>query len=679
MLQKYGDSNYIKREKFILYNDCRVLIKSKIMQATKYIFLPICLLLATGVFAQTAPAIQWQKCLGGIYDDQGLSFQQTADGGYIIAGTSISNDGDVSGNHINQYNTAGSYDYWIVKLGASQNIQWQKSLGGSNTEVAWSVQQTADGGYVVAGYSDSNDGDVTGWHGFAYDDWIVKLDASGNIQWQKILGGTNGDNAFSLQQTADGGYIVAGGSSSNDGDVSGNHPDAFHDNSNDAWVVKLDASGNIQWQKSLGGSGNDNAQSICQTVDGGYIVAGYSTSDDGDVSGNHNNINDAVGDAWVVKLEASGNIVWQKCLGGSANDFAKSIRQTADGGYIVAGGTTSNDGDVSNYHGAYANVGDAWVVKLDASGNIQWQKCLGGTYDEVANSIQQTADGGFIVAGFSNSNDGDVSGRHGYYNDAWVVKLTITGEMEWQKCLGGTYDEGASSIQQTADGGYIVAGSSDSNNDGDVSGNHGYPFGTSDYWIVKLDADIALPLRLLSFTGILENNATKLNWQSTNEINTKDFIVERSANAINFSAIGKVNAQTSSAITHSYHYTDNAPLPGTSFYRLKMEDKDDRFTYSSVIRINQEVRSEINITPNPVSNYTTISFKLLQKQKILISIYDMAGRMVKILANAELQAGTHERSWDTKDEKGNAVSAGIYFLKIQSVNYSETRKLVVVK
>ena len=212
------------------------------------------------------------------------------------------------------------------------------------------------------------------------------------VPWRKQ------DESHSIQQTADGGYVVAGYANSNDGDVSGNHGDF------DYWIVKLDQSGNLVWQKCLGGSNKEEAWSIRQTADGGYVVAGRTYSNDGDVRGNHGD-----GDYWVVKLDASGNLVWQKCLGGSNNDEARSIQQTADGGYVVAGHTNSNDGDVRGNHGD----DDYWVVKLDASGNLVWQKCLGGSKDEYAQSVQQTADGGYVVAGYTYSNDGDVSGNHG--------------------------------------------------------------------------------------------------------------------------------------------------------------------------------------------------------------------------------------------------------------------------
>jgi hypothetical protein len=401
--------------------------------------------------------IQWQKCLGGSASEFAISIQQTTDGGYITAGTTGSTDGDVSGNN-------GIADAWVVKLDSSGNIQWQKCLGGSGYDSANSIQQTTDGGYIITGMTESTDGDVSGNNG-SIDAWVVKLDSSGNIQWQKCLGGSGDDTADSIQQTTDGGYIVAGATMSTDGDVSGNNGSA------DAWVVKLDSSGNIQWQKCLGGSDDDQANSIQQTTDGGYIVAGATMSTDGDVSGNNGSA-----DFWVVKLDSSGNIQWQKCLGGSDMDSAYSILQSTDGGCIVAGRTRSTDGDVSGNNGS----SDAWVMKLDSSGNIQWQKCLGGSDVDSASSIQQTTDGGYILAGVTESNDGDVSGNNGL-SDFWVVELDSSGNIQWQKCLGGSDEDYAGSIQQTTDGGYIVTGRTRST-DGDVSGNHG----SYDVWVVKL-------------------------------------------------------------------------------------------------------------------------------------------------------------------------------------------------
>ncbi|MCL2011067.1 MAG: hypothetical protein FWG71_11075 [Synergistaceae bacterium] len=348
---------------------------------------------------------------------------------------------------------------------AAPDIEWQKTLGGSGYDRAQSIQQTNDGGFIVAGYTNSNDGDVSGNNGGLWDAWVVKLDSAGEIEWQRCLGGSRDEIAYSIQQTSDGGYIVAGFTNSNDGDVSGNN------GGEDAWVVKLDSAGGIEWQRCLGGSGSDGASSVQQTSDGGFIVAGATYSNDGDVSGNNGNL-----DAWVVKLDSTGGIEWQRCIGGYKEDHAYYVQQTSDDGYIVAGFTESNDGDVSGNNGGW----DAWVVKLDSAGGIEWQRCIGGSEEDHAYYVQQTGDGGYIFAGSTRSNDGDVSGNNGS-RDAWVVKLGSAGEIEWQKCIGGSQWDEAFSIRQTSDGGFIVAGYTQSN-DGDVSGNNG----EGDAWVVKL-------------------------------------------------------------------------------------------------------------------------------------------------------------------------------------------------
>jgi hypothetical protein len=444
-----------------------IIIKPGFMK-NRILFHAAFILLFLSVTTLTAqPSIEWQKCLGGGGWDVGRSTRQTTDGGYIVAGYSMSIDGEVTGNH-------GAFDMWVVKLNATGAIQWQKSLGGSDFDYASSIQQTTDGGYIVAGETQSNDGDVSGNHGNSYDFWVVKLDTAGTIQWQKCLGGSGGESASSVRQTSDGGYIVAGFTwLSYDGDVTGNHGDF------DAWVVKLDASGNLQWQKCLGGTDREYAYSVRQTNDGGYIVASRTSSNNGDVTGNHGN-----NDCWIVKLDASGNIQWQKCLGGSEAEYAFSIQLTMDGGFIFTGFTMSNDGDVTGNHSIPGPYNDAWVVKLDSSGNLQWQKCLGGSWDDWGYAIWQTNEGGYLVSCITKSHDQDVTKNHdttGTYWDYWVVKLDFSGNIQWQRCLGGMDDDETYEIQQTSDGGIIIIGSSYSW-DGDVTGNHG----GGDYWIVKL-------------------------------------------------------------------------------------------------------------------------------------------------------------------------------------------------
>jgi len=284
-------------------------------------------------WGRAQPSIQWQKTYGGTDSDEARSIHQTRDGGYIVAGTTSSDDGDVGPNH-------GYYEAWVLKLDSIGSVQWKRFYGGGSLEKIYCIQQTSDGGFAMAGFTDSNDGDVSGNHGDK-DAWVVKLDSTGGIQWQKCLGGSGWEDAWDLKQTSDGGYVVAGRSGSTDGDVTVNH------GSLDYWVVKLNNIGELEWQKSLGGSFLDIAYSICETTDGGYIVTGESNSPDGDVTGVHGSA-----DYWVVKLNFEGKIEWQKALGGTGLDRANHISQTAEGGYIVLGQSRSNNGDVTGGHGA---------------------------------------------------------------------------------------------------------------------------------------------------------------------------------------------------------------------------------------------------------------------------------------------------------------------------------------
>ncbi|HZV13251.1 MAG TPA: hypothetical protein VFA55_08550, partial [Candidatus Kapabacteria bacterium] len=305
---------------------------------------------------------------------------------------------------------------------------------------------------------------------------MVKIDGKGNIQWEKSLGGSEYDNGFSIFQTSDGGYIVGGDAEGTDGDVTGNH------GGSDLWVVKLDSLGHIQWEKCYGGTNIENGCFIKPAKDGGYILAGESNSLDGEVTGLHGNGLSI--DIWVVKIDSIGNLQWEKCYGGTYDDFGEDIIPTSDGGYIVAGVSNSkDDGDVTGHHGGNNNIPDYWIVKIDSIGKIQWEKSLGGSDFDMAQKILQTADGGYIVVGYSQSIDGDVTGNHGG-KDYWIIKLDANGNIQWEKSYGGTGDDWAISISLTNDGGYVVAGESNSN-DGDVTGNHG---GSNDCWIIKLDS-----------------------------------------------------------------------------------------------------------------------------------------------------------------------------------------------
>jgi len=421
-----------------------MMIKSSL---NSYVIIFILYLCVAFPFNSTAQII-WQNSLGGSNTDNGRDIIQTIDDGYITVGRTLSNDGDVWGFN-------GTRDSWVVKLDANGDTTWTRSFGGSQNEHAKSVWQTQDSGYVVASNALSNDGDVWGVSG-GFDYWVVKLNANGDTIWTNALGGSAYDLPGAVQQTDDGGYIIGGVSASGNGDSPVNY------GGRDFWTVKLDSTGKLSWQKVLGGSNQDQHADMIQTIDGGYIMTGSVESNDGYISGNH-----GAKDAWSVKLNSVGDTVWTSTLGGSDRDGGRSIQQTDDGGYIFAGLTSSNDGDVHGHHGDR----DVWVVKLNTTGDTIWTNALGGTNEEYANSVQQTNDGGYIVAGLTESNNGDVWGKNSGY-DYWLVKLNCTGDTVWTKTLGGPGNDKAGSVQQTNDGSYVLTGSSTSDSLG-VSGNHG--------------------------------------------------------------------------------------------------------------------------------------------------------------------------------------------------------------
>ncbi len=371
-----------------------------------------------------SPGDLWIHTYGGSKAEYGNAVLSTNDGGNIFVGSAASTNGAVLGLH----NPSGSNsDFWVVKLDGNGVIQWQKCLGGSKNEVAYEIIQVADGGYVIVGAAVSNDGDVT-WHygSDSFNDlWIVKLDNSGNLLWQKTYGGYSEEYACSVSETSDGGLVVA---AILNADYNGTVP-ITHNGSLDYWVLKLNAIGEMQWNKNYGGENGDHARSIKSTPDGGCIVVGQSGSHYGDVINSVGPMNADIPDFWIVKLSTTSTIEWQKSFGGLQGDWATSISLTNDGGYIIAGNTSSaNNGNVTNFHGAT----DGWVIKIDSSGNLQWQKCVGGTGLDYFYSVIQTIDGGFLICGNTDSYDGDLAGT-AVGNKAWIVKLDSNGTLSWQK------------------------------------------------------------------------------------------------------------------------------------------------------------------------------------------------------------------------------------------------------
>jgi hypothetical protein len=404
--------------------------------------------------------IGWQSVLGGSDNDFSNTLIATKDGGYLLAGGTYSvNSGDVRTN-------LGNGDIWVIKLAASGDTVWTKTFGGHGTDVATSAIATSDGGYIVAGYTNSIDGFTAVSHG-GYDGWVMKLSSKGDVIWETTLGGTFDDKAFCLTASPDGGCVFGGVTYSNDGNVSGLH--AAPNTTADIWAAKVDGSGNVVWSKALGGAYEEAAYAITTAADGGYALTGYTTSIDGDMT---NAGHAGASDVMVMKLTGSGSVTWAKAFGGDKYESAGAICTTRDGGFVVAGYTGSSSiGDVGKNNGMY----DGWLLKVKANGDTAWTRVLGGAANDGLTSVITTTygGGGYMLAGItSSSQTGDVPKIHGG-SDLWVVQLDSARGIISDKVYGGSQGEmvnnNGATIIHGSDGGYVVAGVSNSN-DGDLQG-----------------------------------------------------------------------------------------------------------------------------------------------------------------------------------------------------------------
>ena len=485
----------------------------------KLIGLTVLLMLVKFLPAQTAPDTTWTRMYGGGFFDWAWQVEQTTDGGYIV---------------IADYSLGGmNYDAWLIKTDSTGDISWSKTFGGLAEDRGQSVQQTTDGGYIIAGTTSS--------FGIgSYDIWLIKTDELGNELWSKTFGGTSWDWGYFVQQTADGGYIVTGCKD----------PGVYY--IWDVFLIKTDSLGNTTWTKTYGGNDYDVGHSVRQTTDGGYIITGYTYSYGAGSS-----------DAWLIKTDANGNESWSKTFGGSNVEHGYSVIQTPDEGYTVVGYTKSfGAGDY-----------DVWLIKTDIDGNEVWNKTYGGIDDDRAFSVQQTIDGEYIIAGFTDS-----FGAGNY--DMWLIKTSSNGDTLWTKTIGGEDLDRGRYVQQTTDKGYIVVGDT-----------YIYEQGEYNVYIVKVNSETGV--------GFKDNLKPQL---------------------------------------------------------------DNLYNY-----------------PNPFHELTVISYTLKVNGRVSLTIYDMHGQEVLNLVNEKQPAGKHSVVWNGKNELGESVDSGIYFYSIQTGNYTETKKCILLK
>jgi len=403
---------------------------------------------------------------GGTKNDVGHAVIATSDGGFAVLGYTQSMDGDIT-DKINE-----SFDFWLLKFDAGANLQWSKTYGGSGDDRGRDLIQTQDGGFAILGYSSSADGDMSENNG-SRDFWLAKVSPSGVLSWQKSFGFSGADEGTTLIETSDNHFLISGvldvtasAGMGNSGRNSSRHAGG------DYWAIKVSNIGSLVWSRFYGGSFTDTPAGSIENAAGEFIFAGASDSNDVDITNNKGSY-----DFWVVKSNANGDMVWEKSYGGLEIDEARGITSSGDGNYVIVGDTRSSEQDVSLNNGA----ADLWIVKISESGNLLWNRSIGGSNFDVARSISPTSDSGFIIAGSSRSSDGNVTANQGQ-NDAWVIKIDVNGQLQWQTTVGGSEIDFAYDAVELLNGTIIAVGETNSSN-GDIPQNKGF----TDLLIVKLN------------------------------------------------------------------------------------------------------------------------------------------------------------------------------------------------
>jgi hypothetical protein len=730
-------------------------------------------LLTSNAFTQP-PDLEWQNTIGGNNNDYLQSVQQTSDGGYILSGFSYS---DLSGDKTEIL--LGNSDYWVVKVNSAGTIEWQNTIGGSSYDDLYSAKETSDGGYILAGRSYSGiSGDKTEASYGGWDYWLVKLNSTGDIEWQHAIGGSGDDNLWSAEQTSDGGYIIGGYSNSG---ISGNKTEASIGLA-DYWVLKLDNNGTIEWQNTIGGSNTDYLIAVHQTADNGYILGGYSIST---LSGDKTEATIGVYDFWVLKLNSTGSILWQNTIGGNSSEYLRSIEQTTDGGYILGGPSYSGvggDKTEANFDGG--EFKDYWVVKLNSNGNIVWQNAYGAVGDDVLGAIRQTSDGGYIAGGYSNSGiSGDKSEACLGNYDYWVLKLSSAGIVQWQHTIGGNSADYLNSLHQTTDGGYILGGNSYSGISGDKTETVVGGGAFNDYWVVKLygtaplnsiatgmisplsyfqNATINIPytvtgsyyagniftaqlsnstgsfavptiigtltsgtsgtinglipigspagtayrIRVISstpavtgndngqnitiytltcdvpsglFTSNIKSTSVKTNWNATTAANKYKvrYRISGTSTWTNISASnnGKKLINLSSGTTYDWQVQSICNTLGLGKSEWSVLQN---FT-TNALRMYASTETAFEVYPNPVTAFTTITFSLNQPENVAIRLFSIEGKEIGSIVDASYAAGNHKVNFFNNFQSNTSASlaAGIYFIQFKTNKEMVTRKVIL--
>jgi hypothetical protein len=474
------------------------------------------------------PQIKFEQTLGDSLSDLSLSVQQTSDNGYIIVGWTESKG-------------AGGHDVYLVKTDSLGDTLWTRTYGGTLNEEGRSVQQTTDNGFIILGWTES-------FGAGGHDLYLIKTNSLGVTIWTKTYGGVLDDEGWTVQQTLDGGYILTGSYR-----ISSFVP-------RDVYLLKTNTIGDSVWAKVYITAPWDEGRSVQQTSDGGYIIAGcymcFSPT----------------ADIYQIKTDTTGETLWTKTHGGANSEFGWSVQETSDSGFIIAGWTQSFG----------AGSRDAYLIKTSSSGATSWTKTYGGILNDEGHSVQETSDGGFILTGLTQFSAGG--------NEVYLIKTSSSGDTTWTKTYGGSSDEEGNSVQQTTDGGYVIAGWTQS-----------YGAGLEDVYLIKTD----------------ENGSVGIEEEENYEYQTRNF---------------------------EYRLFQNSPNP---FYN------------STVIHYQIPI-------PNPESRI---------KHHVSLKVYDITGRFVETLVDEKKEPGVYQLPISNHQLPSN----GVYFYQLKSGDFIETKKLILLR
>ena len=465
----------------------------------------------------------WEKNYGGEYHEFGQAGQQAANGDLFVLGSTYSYG-------------SGSFDIYLVRLDQQGNRLSWATFGGEATDYGYDIAKTADGGLVIVGSTKS-------FGAGENDVYLIKLDASGNVMWSKTFGGMNDDEGKSVRQTSDMGYIICGGTFSSGAGYE------------DVLVIKTDAAGNLSWQRTFGGVGGESGSAIRQTPDGGYVAIGSTGS-----------FGDGYSSVYVIRMDQSGSLVWSSTYGGLKADYGSSIEVTQDGGLVMVGSTASFG----------AGSSDAYMIKTDPDGYIEWERTYGGADDDRAYSVLESSSGGFILVGNSLSFSSSF--------DVYAVMTDPVGGVVWSQSYGGSQSDYCQKILKDMDGNLVLVGKSFS-----------YTSGGSDIYVLKLQSD--------QTTGVFDPILDVL---------PSDF-----------------------QLAQNY--------------------------------------------PNPFNMSTAIEFSLARRSPVVLSVYNILGQTVKQWSHESLPAGTYRFEWDGKNESGSDIASGVYLYNLRTGTVSQTKKMILLK